>query len=220
MEEDKPNTVTTTVQPMTGTALIMTHDTLHAGQVITACHKYIARSDLMFHRLGGGMPKDQLAELPDRQLAEKLYSSSIIKQRNGDPVGSTADYVKALTIQAKLPSSISPSAINNDDTLLNTLGEDCLMLCFRFLGIHGIVNASSVSRSWKTVCGSGILWRELFAFRWPTLSCAEATVTDNSSSVATAAITEDFPNFKTTNLSVLEQRRIGQQHNSVCTLPY
>uniref|UniRef100_A0A6U6L6I9 Fe2OG dioxygenase domain-containing protein n=1 Tax=Odontella aurita TaxID=265563 RepID=A0A6U6L6I9_9STRA len=165
------------VEPSTGSALVMTHDTLHAGEAVLSGRKYVARFDLMFRRLGGGMTQAELSRLPERRLAERLYSSSIDKQRRGDPGGSTEDYVRALNIQAKMPSCSERPAARQYDDAFRTLGEDCFVLCLRFLGRPAdIVNSSAVSRSWRATCSSGVLWRELFALRWPALRPAEETV--------------------------------------------
>ena len=181
------------VVPKTGSAVVMLHDTLHAGAVVSYGSKYICRLDIMFHRLGGGMTSTELSMLPARVEAERLYASSIAKQKQGDVEGSTNDYLRAQELQAQLPSCSSTLIPSFDDhhatSKLSQLSDELVVMCFRFLdptkSLHVV---SLVSKRLRSLCNNSLLWREYFLQRWPTLVSAESTVYSTEDKRGTTAI--------------------------------
>jgi len=127
------------------------------------------------------MTQNELDMIPARTEAERLYSSSVVKQWQGDVEGSTQDYLRAQELQARLPSARPPSEGHNSDgpgnfTLFEGLNEDLLVVSLRFLIPADILSLSLVSKRCRMISSNSLLWRELFLLRWPTLLPAESSL--------------------------------------------
>jgi len=183
------------VTPRHGKALVFTHDVWHSGSEVTRGSKYILRTDIMFERVSFSCeelfhrsPLEQLAPGSRTELvetdpafvaAEQLYQQSIKYQNEGDPHRSTDCYLRALDMQASLPSITRQRLLADHYSLLTS--EECARLphevwchVLSFLSLKELVSCALVSRSWRYLVRSGDIWSAEFARRYPSLWPIEA----------------------------------------------
>jgi hypothetical protein len=107
-DSPEPNTLVHSISPVTGKAVVFTHDVMHEGTPVVgnSSIKYILRTDIMFQRTDDKSIQEyrQYSHLPEYQEAERLYQLSIDAQKAGDPRLSTEYYLKAQDIHAQLRS--------------------------------------------------------------------------------------------------------------------
>lgn len=117
---------------------------------------------------------------PEFQEMDRLYHLSIELQKQGDPEGSTEAYLKALDIQAKLPS-IDLQKLSQQETHLFPsvpfIDYYLSLKILRYLPLKQLVcNVAPVCRTWKSLAFDGALWREQYNLRWPLGASWEANI--------------------------------------------
>eukprot|EP01126_Amoeba_proteus_P004913 TRINITY_DN11622_c0_g2_i8.p1 TRINITY_DN11622_c0_g2~~TRINITY_DN11622_c0_g2_i8.p1 ORF type:complete len:807 (+),score=124.07 TRINITY_DN11622_c0_g2_i8:92-2512(+) len=161
----------------TGNVIVFNHDALHEGTPLVSGIKYIFRTDMIFQRISFSLT-DTLHFLKDPEYheAEKHYQNSIRLKCEGDPEGSTVEYLKGLEIQTKL-SSI-PRKVQNWIFLPPELWA--FLISYSGFKASEVARLCEVSKSFFYSLSSGCIWKPFFI---STFGLKNSEILDNTNEI-------------------------------------
>eukprot|EP00026_Physarum_polycephalum_P003215 Phypoly_transcript_03225.p1 GENE.Phypoly_transcript_03225~~Phypoly_transcript_03225.p1 ORF type:complete len:786 (+),score=88.51 Phypoly_transcript_03225:55-2412(+) len=162
-----------TVTGETGKAVIFNHDLGHTGNVVTKGVKFVMKTEVLFRRADMPVYPPRELTLQEDELykeAVKLYNLADQLESNGDVLGSTAAYLKALEIQinAKQPP-LSESLVDTKNDPTSCLSVDIYVKLFRYLDLKTAVKCMQVNRRWHKLALDGQIWMQKYSSDFPLL---------------------------------------------------
>eukprot|EP01084_Bolivina_argentea_P149794 261645_1 len=167
-EKDENECDNVIISPKQGLCVIFNHDSWHKGEKVKCKknnYKYILRTDIMFECFTD-INFNKLKNDPMFIKATYLYNKSVELQNNGNIKGSTEAYLKALSIQATLPSV--PSNNKEYGAEFHWFSTDSYNLIFGYLLYKDVINVCLVSRAWLYHGTSSIIWKRLYEWEFGT----------------------------------------------------